>query len=55
MEEAWKVKNRVARFTLLEGILYRRGFFESLLRYLSSAEAQYVLVEIDEGTCGSHT
>ncbi|XP_040990483.1 uncharacterized protein LOC121237698 [Juglans microcarpa x Juglans regia] len=53
-EEARKVRNRVAWFTMLEGVLYNRGFSEPLLKCHSSNEPQYVLVEIHEGIFGSH-
>lgn len=53
-EEPRKVRNWVAQFTLLERVLYKRGFSEPFLRCLSSNEVQYVLVEIHERICRSH-
>ncbi|XP_024036827.1 uncharacterized protein LOC112096866 [Citrus clementina] len=50
-----KLKCRAARYTLLDGILYRRGFTLPLLRCLDDEEADYVLREIHEGICGNHS
>ncbi|XP_040998180.1 uncharacterized protein LOC121244225 [Juglans microcarpa x Juglans regia] len=49
-----QVRNRAAKFRLVETILYKRGYAEPLLRCLSSEQAQYVLAEIHEGVCGNH-
>ena len=48
------LKCRAARYTLLDGILYRRGFTLPLLRCVDDEEADYVLREIHEGVCGNH-
>ena len=40
---------------LIKDILYRRGFFRSYLRCLSSKEADYVMREVHEGICGNHS
>ena len=50
-----KLKCRAARYTLLDGILYRRGFTLPILRCLDDKEADYVLREIHEGICGNHS
>ncbi|XP_041020435.1 uncharacterized protein LOC121262069 [Juglans microcarpa x Juglans regia] len=54
-EEARKVRNRAAHFTLWEGVLYRRGFSKPLLRCVSPEETQYVLAEIHERICINHS
>ena len=54
IKEARKLKCRAARYTLLDGVLYRRGFTLPLLRCLDDKEANYVLREIHEGICGNH-
>ncbi|XP_042939501.1 uncharacterized protein LOC122274533 [Carya illinoinensis] len=54
-EEARKIKKRAARFPLIDGILYKRGFSVPLLRCISAQEAQYVLAEIHEGIYGNYS
>jgi hypothetical protein len=44
-----------ARYTIIDGVLYRRGYFHPLLKCLSATEAHYVLREIHEGVCGNHS
>ena len=53
--QARKLKCRAARYTLLDGVLYRRGFTLPLLRCVDDEEADYVLREIHEGICGNHS
>lgn len=43
---AKKIRNQVARYTMVDGVLYRRGYSMLLLRCISSEKAKYVLVEI---------
>lgn len=50
-----KIHVQAACYTLVDGILYRRGFTLPLLKCLSKDEAAYVLKEIHEGVCGSHS
>lgn len=52
---ARKVKMHSARYVLIGGSLYRRGYTEPLLKCLTNAEAEYVLKEIHEGVCGNHS
>lgn len=42
-QEARKIKNRAARYTMIEGVLYWWGHSAPLLRCISPEEAQYVL------------
>jgi hypothetical protein len=44
-----------ARYVLIGGVLYRRGYIEPLLKCLTNSEAEYVLKEIHEGVCGNHS
>jgi hypothetical protein len=44
-----------ARYVLIGGSLYRRGYTEPLLKCLKSSEAEYILKEIHEGVCGNHS
>jgi hypothetical protein len=43
-----------ARYTLVDGVLYRRGYALPLLKYLPKDEAAYVLKEIHEEACSNH-
>ena len=54
-KQARRLKCRAARYTLLDGVLYHRGFTLPLLRCLDGEEANYVLREIHEGICGNHS
>jgi hypothetical protein len=49
------LKMKAGRFTILNGFLYRRGFTLPLLKCISTEEGNYVLREIHEGICGSHS
>ena len=48
-----KVRKRVARFTILNDTLYKRGFSMPYLK-CDEEEAKYILEEIHEGVCGDH-
>ncbi|XP_041026908.1 uncharacterized protein LOC121267101 [Juglans microcarpa x Juglans regia] len=54
-QEAQKVRSQAARYTLIEGVLYRRGDAMPPLRCISQKEAQYLLAEIHEGICSNHS
>ncbi|XP_042962729.1 uncharacterized protein LOC122297007 [Carya illinoinensis] len=54
-EEMRKIKKRAARFLLIDGILYKRGFSVPLLQCISTQEAQHVLAEIHEGIFENHS
>ena len=53
--EARKLKVRATRFVLIQGILYRRGFYLPYLRCPDKLEAEYVMREVHEGICGNHS
>jgi ribonuclease HI len=53
--EARKLRTRFARFALIQGTLYKRGFSLPYLRCLGKAEAEYVMREVHEGICGNHS
>ncbi|XP_073035313.1 uncharacterized protein [Primulina eburnea] len=53
-KRAREVKRRALRFSLLDGILYKRSFSRPLLKCLGPEEAGYFLREIHEGCCGNH-
>lgn len=48
------LKWQASKFTLLNGLLYRRSFSYPLLRCVGSADADYILREIHEGICEDH-
>jgi ribonuclease HI len=52
--KAQSLRTRAARYTMVGGILYKRGFSLPLLRCLDEREAANALQEIHEGTCSSH-
>ncbi|XP_059441973.1 uncharacterized protein LOC132174316 [Corylus avellana] len=52
---ATQIKIKAARFTIINGVLYKRGFMLPLLKCISKEEGDYVLHEIHEGICGSHS
>ncbi|XP_030949853.1 uncharacterized protein LOC115973743 [Quercus lobata] len=54
-EEAKKVRNRAARFTILNDELYKRGYSQPYLRCVEKEEARYILEEVHGGICGDHT
>jgi len=54
-KEARKIRMQSARYTLIGGILYHRGYMFPVLNFLSTAEAEYVLKEIHEGVRGGHS
>ena len=54
VEEARKVKKKVARFTILNDTLYKRGFSMPYLKCVDEEEAKYILEKIHEGVCSDH-
>jgi ribonuclease HI len=54
-KSAMQLRMRAGRFTILNGLLYKRGFTLPLLKCISTKEGNYVLREIHEGICGSHS
>ena len=53
-DEARKIRKRAARFTILNDILYKRGFSMSYLKCVDEDEAKYILEKIHKGICGDH-
>jgi deoxyxylulose-5-phosphate synthase len=53
--KARKIKNQSTRYSLLEEVLYKRGYSEPLLKCLSKTEADYMLKEIHVSVCGNHS
>ena len=53
-KEASKLRAKSARFALLRGTLYKRGFSAPLLKCIGKEDANYVLREVHEGIYGNH-
>ncbi|GKU89055.1 hypothetical protein SLEP1_g3247 [Rubroshorea leprosula] len=53
-QEAMKLRKKASRYTLVDGVLYKRSFSLPLLQCLNPYEAEYALQEVHEGVCGSH-
>ena len=49
-----EVRKRVARFTILNDTLYKRGFSMPDLKCVNEEEAKYILEEINEGIYRDH-
>ena len=54
VEKAKKVRKRAIKFTILNDILYKRGFSMPYLKCIDKEEAKYILKEIHEGVYGDH-
>jgi len=52
-ERGWIRK--AARYTLIGGELFRRGFSKPLLKCITREKADYVIQEIHQGICGYHS
>ncbi|XP_059669890.1 uncharacterized protein LOC132315551 [Cornus florida] len=52
--EARKIRMRAAKYSLVDGVLYKKGFSLPYLRCVSIDEANYILKDIHEGLCGNH-
>ena len=52
---AHKIQVQSARFSLVDGRLYKRSLGGPYLRCLTPEQDQYVLVELHEGICGNHS
>ena len=50
-----KLRMRAGRFIMVNGTLFKRGFTLLLLKCVSPEEGNYILQEIHEGICGSHS
>ena len=52
--EAIKVKARATMYAFLNGVLYRRSFFEPYERCMSLDEAKRIIEKIHGGICDTH-
>ena len=53
-EEGKKVKRNAARYTLVDGVLFRHGFTHPILTCVSSDKCTRIMAVLHEGICGSH-
>ena len=51
---ARKVQIQSARFSIVDGQLYKRSLGGPYLKCLTPEQGQYVLAELHEGICGNH-
>ena len=52
--KAHKLQNQAARFSLIDGQLFKRSLGGPYLKCLTPKQSQYVLAELHEGICGNH-
>ena len=52
--KAHKIQIQSARFSLVDGQLYKRSVGGPDLKCLTPEQGQYVLAELHEGICGNH-
>ena len=53
-DKAHRVQVQSARFSLIDGQLFKRSLNEPYLKCLTTDQGQYVLAELHEGICGNH-
>lgn len=53
-QRARKIRYQAARYTVVDGVLYRRGYNAPLLRCISNEWAQHVLAKIHEEIYNDH-
>ncbi|GJS43964.1 reverse transcriptase domain-containing protein [Tanacetum coccineum] len=53
-KKARAIKRKSQRFTIINGILYKKSFLGPWLRCVGPSQANYVLREIHEGSCRMH-
>ena len=51
---AHKIQIQSARFSIVDGQLYKRSLGRPYLKCLTPEQGQYVLAELHEGVCGNH-
>ncbi|GJV50872.1 reverse transcriptase domain-containing protein [Tanacetum coccineum] len=54
-KKARAIRRKAARYTMINGTLYRKSFLGSWLRCVGPLQANYVLREIHGGSCGMHS
>ncbi|TYJ42109.1 hypothetical protein E1A91_A03G065400v1, partial [Gossypium mustelinum] len=52
--ELTKIQHKATRHILLEGVLYKKSYFQPLLKCLASSKVEYVMRETHEGIYRYH-
>ena len=52
--EGKRIKKNSARYTLVDGVLFRHGFTHPILTCVSGNECARIMSELHKGICGSH-
>ncbi|XP_063948059.1 uncharacterized protein LOC135152159 [Daucus carota subsp. sativus] len=55
VKEAKSLRYKAARFVIYDGVLYKRGFNQPLLKCIAGDDCNYILREAHEGICGNHS
>ncbi|XP_063941355.1 uncharacterized protein LOC108201357 [Daucus carota subsp. sativus] len=55
VKEARSLRYRAERFVIYDGVLYKRGFNQPLLKCIAGDDCNYILREVHEGICGNHS
>jgi len=53
-EEGKKIKRNSAKYTLLDGEMFRHGFTHPILVCVSGEQCTRIMAELHKGICGSH-
>ncbi|XP_020409530.1 uncharacterized protein LOC109946397 [Prunus persica] len=53
--QARKLRYRSARYTVINDVLYKRGYTTPYLKCLTAEQGSYILREIHNGVCGDHS
>ncbi|XP_016178361.1 uncharacterized protein LOC107620749 [Arachis ipaensis] len=53
-KEGKRIKREAAKYTVVAGQLYKRGFSQPLLKCVEPGDTEYILCEIHEDCCGHH-
>ncbi|CAL2255403.1 unnamed protein product [Prunus armeniaca] len=53
--QARKLRYRSARYTVINSVLYKRGYITPYLKCLTKEQGDYVLLEVHSGVCGDHS
>ena len=54
-DEARKLRIRMAKYVLIDEVLYKRGFSQPYLKCLAPDKSNYVLREVHEGASKNHS
>ncbi|XP_008222088.1 PREDICTED: uncharacterized protein LOC103322009 [Prunus mume] len=53
--QARKLRYQSARYTVIDDVLYKRGYTTPYLKCLTNEQGDYVLREVHSGVCGDHS